>query len=139
MKIVRAADSNFAEQIRELTASSSLFDSTIEQRTREIIEAVKLRGDAALSEFTERFDGAKLSPEQFAITRAEMLAASLKADDALRAAVAVAGKNIETFSRKGLRKNWSMRNSHGGSVGEKYDPFQRVGIYIPGGTAPLVS
>lgn len=139
MRIVRSTDSNFAERIRELTASSSLFDPTIEARTREILDAVKLRGDAALAEFTERFDGVKLSAEQFAVTHAEILAASIKADDALRNAVAVAGKNIEGFSRKGLRKNWSMRNSHGATTGEKYDPFQRVGIYIPGGTAPLVS
>src|SRR5262249_17526745 len=57
----------------------------------------------------------------------------------LRSAVAEAGRNIETFSRKSLRKNWSARNAHGAKVGEKFDPFQRVGIYIPGGTAPLVS
>ena len=48
-------------------------------------------------------------------------------------------KNIELFSRKSLRKNWSTTNAQGGRVGEKFDPFQRVGIYIPGGTAPLVS
>ncbi len=139
MKIVRFGDLNFADRIRELTASSSLFDPAIEQRTREIVDAVKLRGDAALAEFTERFDGVKLTSEQFAVTQAELLSSSVKADDALRSAVEVAKKNIETFSRKGLRKGWSIRNSHGGTVGEKYDPFQRVGIYIPGGTAPLVS
>jgi len=139
MRIVRFKDPDFAGQIRGLTSSSSLFDPVIEARTREIVDAVKLRGDAALSEFTERFDGAKLSAEQFAVTRSEILAASLKADEDLRKAVADAGKNIETFSRKGLRRNWSIRNSHGATVGEKYDPFQRVGIYIPGGTAPLVS
>ena len=139
MKIVRFADPDFTGRIRELTASSSLFDPTIEQRAREIVDAVKLRGDAALTEFTERFDGVKLTSEQFAVTQAEILAASLKADDDLRNAVASAGKNIETFSRKALRKNWSMRNSPGATVGEKFDPFQRVGIYVPGGTAPLVS
>ena len=53
--------------------------------------------------------------------------------------MALAGGNIENFSRKALRKNWSMRNTQGGKVGEKFDPFGRVGIYIPGGTAPLVS
>ncbi len=139
MKIVRFSDSDFADRLSELTASSSLFDPTIEQRTREIVDAVKLRGDAALSEFTERFDGAKLVPEQFAVTQAEILAASVKADDGLRQAVAEAQKNIATFAKKSLRKNWSMRNSHGATVGEKFDPFQRVGIYVPGGTAPLVS
>src|SRR5207302_2850857 len=48
-------------------------------------------------------------------------------------------KNIATFAQKSLRKDWQMKNSHGASVGEKFDPFQRVGVYIPGGTAPLVS
>ncbi len=139
MKIVRFSDADFADRLREITASSSLFDPAIESRAREIIEAVRVRGDDALAEFTERFDGVKISAEQFAVTQAELLAASVKADDELRNAVAVATKNIEAFSRKGLRKNWSMRNSHGAKVGEKYDPFQRVGIYIPGGTAPLVS
>src|SRR5207302_7499875 len=44
-----------------------------------------------------------------------------------------------SFARKSRRKDWRTRNSHGASVGEKFDPFQRVGVYIPGGTAPLVS
>jgi histidinol dehydrogenase len=139
MKIVRFADADFTERLRELTTSSSLFDSGIEQRTREIVDAVRLRGDAALSEFTERFDGAKLVPEQFAVTHAELMSASLKADESLRTTIAEAQKNIATFAKKSLRKNWSMRNSHGATVGEKFDPFQRVGIYVPGGTAPLVS
>jgi histidinol dehydrogenase len=51
----------------------------------------------------------------------------------------VAGKNIEVFSRRSLRRDWSAKNAQGAKVGEKFDPLQRVGIYIPGGTAPLVS
>jgi histidinol dehydrogenase len=57
----------------------------------------------------------------------------------LRAAVAEAEGNIAGFARKSKRKAWSDKNSHGASVGEKFDPFQRIGVYIPGGTAPLVS
>ena len=53
--------------------------------------------------------------------------------------MAEAEKNIAAFARKSLRKNWQMKNSHGATVGEKFDPFQRVGVYIPGGKAPLVS
>ena len=116
-----------------------MFDPVIEERARAIVDDVKARGDAALLELTERFDHAKLTVEQLAVTQAEFLTAALKADDSLRAAVASAGKNIEAFSRKSLRKNWSARNAHGAKVGEKFDAFQRVGIYIPGGTAPLVS
>lgn len=139
VKIVRYTDANFAAKLREITAVSSLFNEEIEQRTREILRGVFLRGDDALLEFTEKFDGAKLSVNQLAVTQAELMTASLKADDSLRKAVTEAEKNIAAFARKSLRKNWQMKNSHGGSVGEKFDPFQRVGIYVPGGTAPLVS
>ena len=122
-----------------MTAASSLFDKTIEERTRAILEAVEARGDEALREFTQRFDGAQLTAEQIPVTTAELLKASLKADNALRGAVAMAARNIERFSKRSLRKKWAAKNAQGGIVGEKYDAFQRVGIYIPGGTAPLVS
>lgn len=132
-------DADFASRLREITAPSSLFDPVIEERTRAILDDVHARGDEALIELTERFDGAKLTADRFAVTQAELLAASLKADESLRAAVSEAEKNIRGFARRSRRKAWSMRNSHGATVGEKFDPFQRVGVYIPGGTAPLVS
>lgn len=139
MNVIRHTDADFAERRKQLTAASSLFDPIIEERARAIVDAVKVRGDEALLEFTQRFDGATLTAEQLAVTQPEFLTASLNADESLRNAVAVASKNIAVFSRKSLRKNWSARNAHGAKVGEKFDAFQRVGIYIPGGTAPLVS
>jgi len=139
MKIVRHTDANFSAKLREIAAGSSLFDSEIENRTRAILYDVFVRGDDAVLDFTGKFDGAKLSAEQLAVTQAELLAASIKADEPLRAAVSEAEKNIASFAKKSLRRNWSAKNSHGAGVGEKFDAFQRVGIYIPGGTAPLVS
>lgn len=139
MKMVRHTDPDFAQRLREVVAPSSLFDATIEARTRAILEDVRARGDEALLELTERFDGAKLRADQLAVTQAEFVTASLKADKELRAAVLESDKNIATFARKSLRKNWQTRNSHGATVGEKFDPFQRVGVYVPGGSAPLVS
>jgi histidinol dehydrogenase len=139
MNTVRYTDAGFSKRLRALAAASSLFDPVIEQRTRAILDDVRTRGDAALLELTERFDGARLTAEQLPVTRAELVAASLKADDSLRAAVAEAGGNIAAFARKSRRKDWRMRNSHSAVVGEKFDPFQRVGIYVPGGAAPLVS
>jgi len=139
MNVIQHTDSRFAEQLAQLTAPSSLFDPAIEAAARSIVEAVQTRGDGALLELTAKFQGAALRAEQLAVTQAELLAASLKADPALRKALADGAKNTAGFARKSLRKNWSMRNSHGAVVGEKFDPFTRVGIYIPGGTAPLVS
>jgi len=139
MKIARHTDKDFSARLREIAAESSLFDAEIEARTKAILHDVFVRGDDAVLDFTEKFDGAKLTADQLAVTAAELLAASIKADESLRAAVAEAEANIAGFAKKSLRKGWQSKNSHGASVGEKFDPFQRVGVYIPGGTAPLVS
>ena len=139
MRVIRHTDADFSRRRRELTAPSSLFDLGIEQRTRVIVDAVKARGDEAVIEFTARFDGAPLTADQLPVTQAELVSASLKAGECLRAAVAEAETNIARFARKSRRQNWHCRNSHGAEVGEKFDPFQRVGVYVPGGTAPLVS
>ncbi len=139
MKVIRHSDANFSKKLREAVAASSLFNPEIEQRTRAILDAVQVHGDTALLEFTERFDGAKLAADRLAVTQAELFNAALAADESLRKAVAEAEKNITAFAKKSLLKNWQMKNSHGATVGEKFDPFQRVGVYIPGGKAPLVS
>jgi histidinol dehydrogenase len=139
MNVLLLKAPDFGDQCDRLIASSSLFDPLIEQRARDIIQAVRERGDAALAEFAQRFDGAKLEPDQFAVSRSELMAASLRADETLRAAVSEATANIAAFAKRSLRRGWTMRNSHGATVGEKFDPFSRVGIYIPGGMAPLAS
>jgi histidinol dehydrogenase len=139
MKVIRHTDANFADQLRAVTAASSLFDPEIEARTSAILQEVYVRGDSALLEFTEKFDGAKLTADRLAVTHAELMTASLKADESLRKAIAEAENNIASFAKRSLRRDWQTKNSHGASVGEKFDPFQRVGVYIPGGTAPLVS
>ena len=139
MKVVRHNDPDFQERLAQLKAASSLFDPVIAERTRAILQHVQRDGDSALLELTERFDGATLSADQLPVTQAELMTASLKADESLRAAVGEAMKNIENFAKKSKRKDWHMRNSHGAVVGEKFDPYQRVGVYIPGGAAPLVS
>jgi histidinol dehydrogenase len=139
MKTIRHTDRDFDQRLREVSAASSLFDPVIEERTRAILNEVQARGDAALVSLTRRFEGAGLTADRLPVSRAELMSASLEADAELRRAVAEAEKNIAAFAKKSLRKNWWMRNSHGASVGERFDPFQRVGIYVPGGTAPLVS
>ena len=139
MNVLRPTHPGFAGKLRSLTTQSSLFDATIEQRARAILEDVHTRADAAVLELTERFDGARLTADQLKVTRAELVAASLRADEGLRAAVETTRKNVGSFSRKSLRKDWRAKNAQGAWVGEKFDPFRRVGIYIPGGTAPLVS
>src|ERR1035438_940560 len=112
MKIVRHTDKDFSATLREIAAGSSLFDAGIEQRTKAILHDVFIRGDAAVLDFTEKFDGAKLSAGQLAVTQAEFMSASLKADESLRAAVAEAAENIAGFAKKSLRKSWQAKKSH---------------------------
>ena len=57
----------------------------------------------------------------------------------VRKAILSAKANVRAFAKRSLRKSWFMKNKQGAVVGERFDPFQRVGIYVPGGTAPLVS
>jgi len=139
MKVIRHMDRDFCFRLEEVTAPSSLFDPVIEERTEAILDQVRAQGDEALLELTKQFDGARLTADQLPVTQAELMTASLSADGPLRSAVAEAERNIAAFARKSRRRNWSMRNTHGGAVGEKFDPFQRVGVYVPGGTAPLLS
>jgi histidinol dehydrogenase len=139
MNVLRFSDPGYEQKLEQLASHSSLFDSVIEERTRAIVEEVRARGDEALLELTARFDGARLRHDQLVVTTPEKFNASLIADEELRETVEGAHRNIQTFSRKSLRKNWSARNRQGARVGEKFDAFGRVGIYIPGGTAPLVS
>src|SRR5688572_1585918 len=107
MKVIRHTDDDFDAEMRRETEATSLFDKAGEERTRAILDAFYARGDASVFELTDRFDGAKLVSDQLAVTQAELMAASLKADERLRAAVELAHKNIAVFSKRSLRRKWS--------------------------------
>ena len=139
MNLIRYTDSSFPGKLNKLIAASSLFDPLIEQRTREIVRKVEQHGDKALLRLTEKFDGARLTPCQLSVDPLEREQAWRSTDTRTRKAIRLAKANIAFFAKRSLRKNWQACNLQGGVVGEKFDPFQRVGIYIPGGTAPLAS
>src|ERR1041384_6859877 len=113
MRVIRYRDADFEARLRELAAPSSLFNPEIEARTRSILDDVRQRGDAAILELTERFDGPKLTPDQLPVSSAELMNAALKADTSLRATLNEAEKNIAAFAKRSLRKAWHTRNSHG--------------------------
>jgi len=139
MNLIRHTDSGFSAKLNKLIAASSLFDPGVEQRALEIIRAVQRRGDKALLHYTEKFDGAKLTPGKLRVGQAELAGAWRATDTRTRKAIRLAKANVALFAKRSLRKNWQARNAQGGVVGEKFDPFARVGVYIPGGTAPLAS
>ncbi len=104
-----------------------------------VLADVRARGDAAVIEYTERFDRARLTPKGLAVGRAELAAAWRGLPAGTRRLLRAAHRNVAAFARAGRRGSWSRRNEQGAVVGEVYRGFERVGLYVPGGTAPLVS
>lgn len=104
-----------------------------------ILADVRLRGDEAVSYYAAKFDGAKLRSREFRVPAAEVAAAAARLPAAEMRALKAAHENIVAFNRRGMPEAWTGLNKHGASVGEKFDPIRRVGLYVPGGEVPLVS
>jgi histidinol dehydrogenase len=115
------------------------FDTTSETAVREVLEDIRLNGDAAVIKHVKTFDGVTLKPGEFRVTPAEIARAREVVDASFRAAARETYKRVTHFARNGMKKDWKMFSPKGGELGEQFVPFDRVGIYIPGGHAPLVS
>jgi histidinol dehydrogenase len=138
MKVIRQHDSGYARLLKQLNRRPKS-DAKVSKTVSEILAAVGKEGDAALLRFTQKFGGPRLTLEQLCIGSDEVAAARAGLPKEVRKAIRLAKANVRAFARRSLRKSWFMRNRQGAIVGERFDPFRRVGIYIPGGTAPLVS
>ena len=102
-----------------------------------IAEAVKAQGDAAVLRFAEQFDGVRL--QGLAVTEEEMRAAASEVDDTLKAAIRLAKRNIEAFHAAQRFTPVEVETMPGVRCIQKAVPIERVGLYVPGGTAPLFS
>ena len=111
----------------------------IEERVRTILEDVRQDGDEALVRYTRRFDRVRLTPKQLRVTEAEISGAFQHLDPKFALQLKSAIQNVQTFYGKPRLKPLKVLNGDGVVLGEKFDPIERVGIYIPGGTASLVS
>lgn len=138
MKVLSYRDSGYASFVRRLNRRF-LPEAGVRDLVGEIIAMVGAKGDEALVTLAKRFDGAVLQRKGLRVTEAEFEQAAAAVRPATRRAVARSLKNIHAFAKRGLRKDWSARNAEGAVVGERFTPFDRVGVYVPGGKAPLVS
>ncbi len=111
----------------------------VEERVRKIIEDVRLFGDEALIKYTKKFDRVKLLPRQLKVSDMEISGAYQSISPNFISSLKVIIDNINRFYRKTLRKSWRIKDSDGVILGENYLPLNKVGVYIPAGTAPLVS
>ncbi len=115
------------------------FDPSAETAARTVLEDIRLNGDAAVIKHVRQFDGVALKPGDFRVTVREIAEARETVDPQFRIAARETHKRVSTFARNGMKKDWKMFSPKGGELGEQFVPFDRVGVYIPGGAAPLVS
>ncbi|MGH7956385.1 MAG: histidinol dehydrogenase, partial [Opitutaceae bacterium] len=104
-----------------------------------ILADVRTRGDEAVAYYAAKFDGAKLRARDFRVAPADLAAASKRLPAAAMRALMAAHENIAAFHQHGLPEAWTAKNKHGATVGERFYPIRRVGLYVPGGEVPLVS
>jgi len=126
-------------QIREkswLKRQPIIEDLTYLEKVAAILTDVRTRGDAALKEYSARFDGAEL--EDFRIPAERIRAAYNFVDQKIVEALKTAANRLEVFHRKQPLTSW-ITHELGGTLGQIISPLDRVGIYVPGGTAPLPS
>ena len=110
-----------------------------EKAAAEIIADIRARGVEAICEYAEKFDHIKLTFDQFRISDEEIAAAAAKVTAKDKKAIRTACKQVQAFAKETLPRNWKKKIRDGVIVGEQFNPLDRVGVYIPGGTAPLVS
>ncbi|MDD8051359.1 MAG: histidinol dehydrogenase [Verrucomicrobiota bacterium] len=138
MQQVSYKDSGFDELSARLNRQGELPTDVLEI-VRGVIDSVRTQGDEAVQAFTARFDDVDLPPAQWEISQEECKAAGRLVSPEFRRAARATLSNVKAFARLGRRKSWSRVVRPGVRLGEKFDPIGRVGVYVPGGTAPLAS
>ena len=124
---------------QQLCARQLVRKRRVEDRVRVIIEDVRLHGDEAVLRYTRRFDKVRLKPKQVRVTETETSAAFQHIDPNLSVHLKAAIQNVQAFYSKARVKLTRLVHDDGVLLADKFDPLDRVGIYIPGGTASLVS
>ncbi|MDB9734187.1 histidinol dehydrogenase [Porticoccaceae bacterium] len=137
---LNASDFNFSDVLDSLIAWDSVSNTTVESVVREIIAKVRIEGDAALLEYTNRFDRrACANVDELCIAPDEMSKALDSIDKKTRDALLEAAQRIEDYHRHQIQQSWQYRESNGTLLGQQITPLERVGIYVPGGKASYPS
>ena len=135
MKIYKESLDAMLSIVRQYTQQTT--DMEIERRVHDIIENVRANGDAALREYSEKFDGVKL--DDFKVDQSIIDAAWDNLPEDLKHALLVAKKNITEFHSREIEQGFVDMDTPGITRGQKVTPLARVGLYVPGGTAAYPS
>ena len=134
MRVVRNLES-----LQKLIVKRRVKKNKIEERVSKIIKNVKGKGDDALAEYTKKFDKVKILPKELRVSESEISAAFNDVDSSLIKSFKVAMENVTRFYKEQLPRNTRVKEANGKVLMSRYLPLQRVGVYVPAGTAPLVS
>jgi histidinol dehydrogenase len=143
VRLLSTTAADFEAQFQRVLHWSAETDHAIEERVAAILEDVRQRGDAAVLEYTQRFDGlAADTVAALEIPRSELQAALDAITPAQRNALEAAAERVRDYHQRQLDacgRSWSYRDADGTLLGQKVTPLDRVGIYVPGGKAAYPS
>ena len=137
LRCVRDIQQAEAELQRLTRRTKSGQQKEVQERVDAILTAVRERGDAALCEFTERFDGFR--PDPVAVPQQQLEQAWKDLPDNLRDALELAHRRISEFHQRQRPQDIRMEGAHGEQLGRRWRPVQRAGLYVPGGRAAYPS
>jgi len=128
---------NKLELFDRLAARSVALDAELMRVVASIVDDVRARGDAALIDYTARFD--KVELKQLRISEDELRRCAARADERVRQALREAIENVTEFHERQVEDSWTIRPREGVQLGQRITPLERVGLYVPGGTAAYPS
>ncbi len=142
MKIrkLSSCDAHFNDELSKLLAFEETADETLEATVAAILKDVRQRGDAAVLEYTAKFDRLLLAnAASMELPRDELHAAFLGLPTAQRSALEAAAKRVTDYHQKQVQDSWSYTDADGTLLGQQVTPLDRVGLYVPGGKAAYPS
>ncbi len=135
-----AGDDDFAERLDALLAFEATQDASIESAVADILQAVRVRGDEAVIEYTSRFDRLEAgSLDELTLAPVVLREAFDQLPPAQRDALETAASRIRAYHEKQTSESWRMTEADGTSLGQKITALDRVGVYVPGGKAAYPS
>lgn len=136
---LNASDPGFETAFAELLAAPREAEADVDQAVAAILAEVRERGDAALIEYSARFDRISLTPETLRVADSELEDAVGRCSNETLAALATAAERIEAHHRHQLPENLDYQDGAGLRLGHRWTPIAAVGLYVPGGTAAYPS
>jgi histidinol dehydrogenase len=131
--VVRRLDAREREPeeiVAELRRPGGFLSAKVRDAARRIVEDVRERGDEALLEYTERFDGVRL--KQIRVPKEEIERAQASLSEEIESSFRIAIENVRAFHERELDRSWEIRRNRA-TVGQRVRPLRRAGVYVPGG------